>query len=72
MPEQAAQQLLDGRQLERYQHLAAQTYADRNPLLHWYKACPAVCVLGSSVLPSNVSCCEGVCTAVSTLLVKDL
>ena len=35
MPEQAAQQLLDSRQLERYQHLAAQTYADRNPLMHW-------------------------------------
>ena len=35
MPEQAAQQLLSSSQLDRYQNLAAQTYADRSPLMQW-------------------------------------
>ena len=48
MPEQAARQLLSSWQLDRYQHLAAQTYADRNPLMQWCATCPDPCLLTSS------------------------
>lgn len=35
LPDQAAQQLLRGRQLERFQHLAAHSYANRSPTTQW-------------------------------------
>ena len=35
MPEEAAQQLLSSSQLDRYQHIAAQAYAQRSPLMQW-------------------------------------
>ena len=35
MPEEAAEQLLSSKQLGRYQHLAAHTYANRNPTMQW-------------------------------------
>ena len=35
VPDMAAQQLLQGRQLARWQHLAAHSYANRSPTLQW-------------------------------------
>ena len=35
VPDSAVQRLLQGRQLARWQHLAAHSYANRSPTLQW-------------------------------------
>lgn len=68
MPEQAAQQLLSSRQFDRYQHLAAQTYADRNPLMQWCTACPTPCLLTALRTQRALCLVSWVCSSVHPLV----